>query len=253
MSDKVLTNEKKAYCNRCCRETNHAVRAKFQVSGGGTHEMTHEEAEAVYMPDSKAEREAFLEEYYEPAWRVRHQLIQCLGCESVSYREITYLEAWGRDDYFRLYPPRVARRRPEWLDRRLQNRDIEELLEEIYSAVQNNSKRLALMGARCAVDVILTNLVGDIGGFERKLERAEVEGLLSKRDKDTLEAALDAGNAAAHRNYKPSDDDLNNVLDIVEHLVQGVLVAPRSAEQVRKTTPARAKKSKPTAASKKSV
>ena len=182
----------------------------------------------------------FLNKRYYPNWSGEHELIQCQGCDSVSYRHVERCSEWesGQVDYFAIYPPRVARRRPDWVDQ-LKKREIGELFDEVYSALQTNSKRLALMGARCLADIALNDIVGDIGGFEKKIKQAVKDGHLSGRDGNVLNAAVDAGNAAAHRNYNPSDNALSQTLDIIEHLFVNLYIMPNAASNIRQTTPPR--------------
>jgi hypothetical protein len=52
-------------------------------------------------------------------------------------------------------------------------------MDETYAALHANSKRLALMGARALVDLFMNATIGDIGGFQRKLQKLVEEGYLS--------------------------------------------------------------------------
>ena len=78
--------------------------------------------------------------------------------------------------------------------------------------------------------------VGDLGSFESKLKALEAAGRLSARQTKLLEAALDAGSAAAHRGHLPTVGDLGAVMDIVENLVHLDVLDP-AAEKLRRTTP----------------
>jgi hypothetical protein len=94
------------------------------------------------------------------------------------------------------------------------------------------------MGARTLVDMFMTRHVGDIGGFEAKLSELVDKGYLSTRNKDILAAAIEAGNAAAHRGYKPEKSDVERVIDIVENMLQ-FDVLDASAKALRSSTPPR--------------
>lgn len=56
--------------------------------------------------------------------------------------------------------------------------------------------------------------------------------------RDTL---IEAGHAAMHRDFEPSADTVNTLLDIVEGIMHSIHYAPMLAEQVNKTIPARRK------------
>ncbi len=55
---------------------------------------------------------------------------------------------------------------------------------------------------------------------------------------EILEAALEAGHAAAHRGHNPTIEDVTLVLDIVENLIQP-LALKEKAEELRRRTPTR--------------
>jgi hypothetical protein len=116
---------------------------------------------------------------------------------------------------------------------------IADLMGEVYMALHNDSRSLALMGARTIVDLLLVDKVGDTGTFSSKLQMLEAQGFVGKQSIAILEAALDAGSAAAHRAFKPTTEQLNQVMDIVENLLQSVYVLEKSAAEIRKATPKR--------------
>jgi len=89
----------------------------------------------------------------------------------------------------------------------------------MYTALHNDGRRLALMGARTLVDMLMLKEIGDVGSFEKKLKELETRGVISARGREFLSVALDFCNAAAHRGYKPAPDDLDAVMDIVENLL----------------------------------
>lgn len=95
------------------------------------------------------------------------------------------------------------------------------------------------MGTRAIVDVVLTDKLGDAGGFGQKLKKAKDEGWITESHFKVLDAAIEAGNAAAHRAYKPDIKQLNLVLDIVEHLIQSLHVLEASAQRISAKTPPR--------------
>ena len=113
------------------------------------------------------------------------------------------------------------------------------LLNEVYSALHADSRRLATMGARTLLDMVILDQVGDVGSFKEKLDAIQTKGLVGSQQREFLEAALNTGNAAAHRGHRPAADDLNIVIDIVESVVAQVYVLPGAANQLKKSTPAR--------------
>jgi hypothetical protein len=115
------------------------------------------------------------------------------------------------------------------------------------------------MGLRALMDELMTNTLGDIGGFDVKVKRMVADGFLSKVQKDVLDPTLEFGHAAIHRGHQPSGSQTDAALGIVEGLlnlfyVQSKVVAKLKAgvkpRQVARAAPtavtAKAAKTKPT-------
>ena len=202
----------KVHCNKCLHATNHMVVAKRKHDGS-------DEVGDGWTVD----------------WETTYTMLECCGCESVVMRrQFWFSEGDGVEEEY--YPPAVSRQEPHWF--RDLDDEYKELLEEVYSALHADSRRLAMMGARAIVDLFLTRYAGDIGGFAAKLAAVEGAGLVGRRDRETLEAALDVGHATAHRGHKPNRKVVDSVMDIVE----GLLRSDRNAEVaqvLRRTTPPR--------------
>ena len=75
------------------------------------------------------------------------------------------------------------------------------------------------------VDLFIVRKIGDQGTFVEKLKKLEQAGFLSAKNRELLDAALNAGHAAAHRAYLPKREQLWTVMDIVENLLQSDLLA----------------------------
>jgi hypothetical protein len=216
-----MTNSRKAkkltrsHCNTCGRETNH-------------HIIAHK-----HIPGSQ-----FGENYGTIHWIDDYELLECAGCETVHMRHTSWFEPTD-ETIVKTYPPPVARRQPNWLRRTPTG--VRTLMRQVYSALDSNSRGLALMGARAVVDIVLVEKVGDCGGFLEKLQAAETTGVIGSKNRNVLAVALDAGNAAAHRGYQATADDVNAVMDIVENLLQAVYHLESLADRLKQTTPPRQK------------
>ena len=116
------------------------------------------------------------------------------------------------------------------------------LLDEVYLALSFDMLALPSMGLRAVIDMLCNNLVGDMGGFSKKLKVLEEKGHINANEKAILGIAVDVGSASAHRGHSPSKDDLNILLDIVEHLLKGVYVLHPASERLKQSTPPRQQK-----------
>lgn len=208
-----------APCRRCLRETKHAVLSERKRSGQDDVEGVGE----VYWSDG-------------------YEMLECRGCEIVSLRH-THWWSEGEDDTVTYFPPAVSRPMPRW--RYEVPHRIAELMGEVYTALNADCRSLALMGVRTLVDLLLVNKIGDVGTFAAKLQELENQKFISEHSRKILEAAVDAGNAAAHRGHKPTPQELNQVMDIVENLLQSVYIFPKAAATIASSTPPRKVKGKP--------
>jgi Domain of unknown function (DUF4145) len=113
------------------------------------------------------------------------------------------------------------------------------LLVEIYSAIEADSERLAMMGARSVIETAMVSKVGDQGTFVDNLQALQDNGHVSKTNRQFLEAALEAGNAAAHRAHRPTAKQLNIVMDIVESLLHSLFVLAKPSAELKAGIPPR--------------
>jgi hypothetical protein len=206
----------KAHCNTCRHITNHGVLHSQKASGSDAEE-------GVW-------------------WETTFDMLDCLGCAEVTLRRsLVFSEDEGVRTTF--YPPRASRWIPKW--QYSLSPEMSELLVEIYAALEADSRRLAMMGARTAIETAMISKVGDCGTFADNLQALEENGFLSKTNRKYLEAALDAGNAAAHRAHHPTLKQLDTVMDIVENLLHSMFVLAKPVAELTAATPqrpARAKK-----------
>lgn len=166
-------------------------------------------------------------------------ILECAGCHAVTFVHSHWFS--GEDEMTEngpetvvhrdLYPPTPPRQMPEWgIDSYLwfdvDDQWIAKLHKDIYAALGLKAYALAAMGVRAIVDFVVTSKVGDSGGFRAKLERMQQFGLITETQVDEIYAAFDAGSAAAHRGYNPSEDDVYTLLNITEVLLHQVYIAP---------------------------
>lgn len=177
------------------------------------------------------------------SWGEKSQFLECCGCETTSVRKVYWDDSYSSGDEpdVKLYPPKLSRPVPDWfwqVDTRFQS-----LLKEVYAALGSGAAALPVMGARAILDMVIQDQVGDQGAFKLGLDALAEKGLLSSHDRILLEAAIEAGNAAAHRGFAPKQDDVHRVVAIAEHLLNSLYVLKGAAKGLKKVTPKRRRKS----------
>lgn len=184
------------------------------------------------------------------------EILECRGCSNVTFVH-THWFSEDSDDAGHplirrdLYPPSPSRAKPEWAHQLWRCLPREHLWlvglhGDIYTALGTKAFSLAAMGLRAIADVVVTSQIGDIGPFKTKLDRMREGGLISELQVDILHAAFDAGSAAAHRGYNPSERDVYSLLDITEALLQRIYMDPmqerehaKAAATLKERTPRR--------------
>jgi len=117
--------------------------------------------------------------------------------------------------------------------------DARALLVETYAAEKAGLRALVVMGVRAAIDMTCNHLVGDVGGFDKKLDALRDSALVSEAQRHALGAVVQVGHASAHRGHIPDVGDVNDVLDILERMLKAHYVDPHTAARLRQATPAR--------------
>jgi hypothetical protein len=200
------------HCNTCGGNKKHAVVGERVHEGSEDHE------------------------HFSIWWKTTNELLECLGCEHVTLKRTEYFSEYDEPSVA-FFPPPIYRPIPAWHGKVPWG--LGRLLSEIYSAIQANSKSLSIMGARAVVEHVVNEKVGDKGTFDKNLDGLVGAGFLSQRNKESLSAAIDAGSAAIHRGFQPSDDDVNHVMDIVENMVQSVYISEQAGTSLKQRVPPR--------------
>ncbi|MDQ7018328.1 MAG: DUF5655 domain-containing protein [Robiginitomaculum sp.] len=179
-------------------------------------------------------------------------IIECCGCENLALVKKTLFSedvchfndpdtgALDADEQWKevIYPPVTYRNPPPWFED-LPDPTLRVISDEIYKSLQTGSHYLATFGSRTLIDRLIVLTVGDKGNFPKGLQALQNEGMLSSHERDILNPVVDAGNAAAHRGWAPTKEQLAIILDTVEGLIHRLLVLPKMAEELEEAVPSR--------------
>jgi hypothetical protein len=144
------------------------------------------------------------------------------------------------------YPSPVSRKEPDWLawlalgiDHTEKESKLGGLLQEIYQAVDGGQHRLAAMGIRALLEQVMILKVGDLGTFDQKLDDFQKKGYISLLQRDAMRATLDVGDAAMHRAFRPTEQELKVALDVVEGVFSPIFGHKEAAEKLADRVPPR--------------
>jgi hypothetical protein len=176
--------------------------------------------------------------------------LECAGCARVSMGNLYTLGDGEEGAVY--YPSPVTRDLPRWFVKMhlgfgpAGSEDLAKLLEEIYAAVRGGQNCLAAMGIRALLEQVMIDKVGDHGTFGKNLDEFCNQGFSSKVQRDSLAAILDAGHAAMHRGYAPSNGELDTALTIAEGIIEAIYVHPEEAARLAGAVPQRTVRPKST-------
>ncbi|HIF6624823.1 TPA: DUF4145 domain-containing protein [Serratia marcescens] len=211
----MSNNSIKSYCRDCCKKTNHDVLSE--------HTESHREE---YSCD------------------ISYQILQCLGCDTKSFRNVFYdLEAayptyenhWEVPEDVTVYPKAVEGHKE------IQNLwELPDIVKTIYSevltALREDSKVLAGLGLRAVVEAVCNDLAILGRNLEVRINKLASSGYISKNDAERLHGIRFMGNDAAHDIKMPKDTALSVALQIVEHLIASVYILENKASGNIETT-----------------
>ena len=97
------------------------------------------------------------------------------------------------------------------------------------------------MGVRALLDIVMKSKVGD-HNFKELVIEFQKAGYLSIRQSETLNTILEAGHAATHRAWEPTDQDVMTLLDITEAVIETTYLHEPRARVLDQRVPRRPKR-----------
>lgn len=212
----------KTHCFNCDKETNQDILFK-------DHEIGPRE---IVWRNEQGDESKSVWEVVANIW----SLSKCRGCEKINFKHILRNSPDRETDQVFHFPRKPIRQVPNWVIK-LPMRYVE-ILQEVYFSINERLFILSLTGIRTLLDIYIVSKIGDVGTFKQKINRLVTENVITATKATVLEAAIEAGNASAHRGYKPDKETLFQILDIVENLLQSEIV-DRNVSQIKQKTPPR--------------
>lgn len=248
--NKSKSEKFRAFCATCKTETNHTVAQSVDVTGS---EVIH------YGPDEN-DRDSI-------DWIDRYQIIQCLGCDTFSFRHKNWFseahEYYGPDDHndrstIWLYPQR-GKYILNAKDFYNSPKNLRAIYKEVVNCFNSDAPVMCAAGLRATIEGICAAQ----GVTDGPIEITKADGILEKKRKDNLEGKISGlyekgvltkksadilhehrymGNNAVHELSRPSEEDLRLAIEIVEHTLASLYEIPEKADTLRAN---RAKRGKP--------
>jgi hypothetical protein len=191
-----------------------------------------------------------------------YRILKCKGCDQVFFQtcsvcdedvshtinENTGEEEQEFNETITSWPAPAQRAKPDWLRELCWFTDdiLHSLLDDIYTALDNDLRVFAAIGLRTLFDRASELLgVDQSANFAQKLKALVDMGKISPSERDILDVLTDAGSAAAHRGWKPNVDQLKTLMTIAEQFIHRTFILEAAARELKKKIPQRGKTSHP--------
>jgi hypothetical protein len=202
----------KCICNECGRETTHKIVSSYNE-------------EKVDYDDMGNGETSFL----------KNQIIECLGCETVSFRH----ESFDLDDCYyddngdcilnaivNYYPKRSKKLKVIEYSKLPLN--IQPIYKETILAVENKQNILAGIGMRAIIEAICKDLEVEEDkrdNLANKIDKLEKCSKISDAAKKQLHKLRELGNSSAHEAKAHSNTE--SLIEIIQHVLEGIYILPK--------------------------
>lgn len=224
-------------------------------------EKTFEEGHCSHCGSERADvlakhREVFHDGDFQAV--THYMVLECRGCgyiyfksSSTNSEDFDYFFDPEEGDYIphhaetnHYWPPSAKRRRPEWIDEvDLKDRVLGSLFNDVYTALSNNLGVLAAIGMRTVFDRASELLgIDSSKTFKDKLEALRLDDHITEKEATVLAVLIDAGNAAAHRGWRPKPKQLDAMMTILEAFLHRAFLLAEVGAELHKDVPVRSSK-----------
>lgn len=179
-----------------------------------------------------------------------HRLLECAGCKTTYYQNISHhseevdFETGAPITSKVHYPAASKYKSPGWLFAlSWSEEDLAELLESLYTAMNHNLTVLAASGVRTVFDVATTKLGIDPAlTFEKKVDALKAQGRIGQYEQEDLATMVEAAKAAMHRGWKPSQEQLNTMMQTLERFIHHSFMLKEKSAKLKEKVPPRPKR-----------
>ena len=208
-------NKYRLYCKECCGLTLHSVVSSFDERGsedcGGGNSVD---------------------------WNSKNQTIQCLGCQTVSFRIVSTFSEDMEYDHDGPYHPETIKYYPsrvegvKTLESHLLPYTTQQIYKETVLSLENEQFILAGIGIRAIVETICKDLEAEGRDLYNKINALKDRSIVTQEGADTLHKLRVLGNSAAHEVKAHNSQQLELALQIIEHMLEGTYIIPARVESV---------------------
>jgi hypothetical protein len=183
-----------------------------------------------------------LNDPYEIDWMSEYQILQCQGCEALSFRRANSSSdyppveiepgQWEDGVQEDIYPSPMGRIPVS--DAMLLPEKVERIYEETLYALNYRQQVLCGIGIRAIIEAICKDKQASGKDLYQKINSFVKLGVLTQDGADILHKLRSLRNDAAHEVKPHMLQELGFALDVVDHLLLGVFILPVHAKKTLK-------------------
>jgi len=202
-------------CRQCRGSTKHLILVSADI--GGTERLAWD---------------------HELHWDTSNQIVQCQGCETISFRRVSAdsdsppiqvgPDEYEDDHFIELFPnPNEGRK--VLPDSNILPSKVQRIYEETIKSLNNSQPVLCGIGIRALIETVAKEKEAPSRDLYGKINNLVSQGVLTLEGAQILHKLRTLGNDSAHEVKPHSDQQLGLAMDVVEHLLQGVYILPHHA------------------------
>ncbi len=224
------------HCVECERDTRHMIMTSYDYSG------------SEFDPHER----------WSIDWTSSHQVVQCQGCMTLSFRKVSWFsedvhqigpDEWENGERVILYPKRsncTIATKDYW--------EIPTNLRRIYresiDCFNNDSLTLTAAGLRIIVEGLCAELEIEDGpkkiipkgvvnevkrskNLDGKINGLHEKGFLTQKNAEILHEHRYLGNTAVHELVQPSREELILAINIIEHAFKTIFEIPMKGKELK--------------------
>lgn len=171
------------------------------------------------------------EDDYNFQWIKNYKLIECNGCENISFLEVysdsSMIQLVGNQDYEYYEEETIY---PYYLEKGYEISSyrlpppIKDIYFESISAFKAGAYILTAGGFRATIEALCYHLKIKKGNLEERINLLHKKGHLTKSESRRLHSIRFLGNDALHEIEKPRKDQLVILLEIINHLLSNLFI-----------------------------
>lgn len=188
-----------------------------------------------YNEDTKQ----YVDERNSVDWRIKNQIIQCQGCEEVSFRTVStfsedyefYDDAIHLNEKIEYFPARFEGLKKS-INLYLLPQNIQDIYKETIFNIENEQNIMAGIGIRALIETVCKELEATGNNLYEKIDFLKKQSIITPDNTDILHKLRILGNKSAHEVQAHSSKQLKLSIKIIEHVLENTYIIPNEVKQV---------------------